>query len=65
MLNDPTLITNDFLAKLKRATSTKNTSKIVSKPGKQSNQSSSEEQKRRHSLKAIAIAATVMNKYKN
>ncbi len=63
MLNDPTLITNEFLAKLKRATSTKGTSKIVSKPEKRSNNSSNEEQKRRRGLKSLVIAATVISKH--
>jgi hypothetical protein len=62
LLNDPALITNDFLAKLKRATSTKGTAKIVSKPGRQS---SNEEPRRRRSLKSVAIVATIVQKYRH
>jgi hypothetical protein len=60
LLNDPKLITNEFLAKLKRATSTKGTTKILSKPGKQSNNSSNEEPTKRRSLKTVGIVATVV-----
>ncbi len=60
LLNDPTLMTNEFLAKLERATST---SKIISKPEKQSNNSSNEERKRRRSLKSLAIAVTFIIKH--
>lgn len=55
------MITNEFLAKLKRATSVKPATKIVTKPGKHVTIPTIQEEppapRRRRSLKAIAIAA--------
>ncbi|CAF2947699.1 unnamed protein product [Rotaria sp. Silwood2] len=62
LLNDSTLITNEFLSKLRRATGAKVTSKIVSKSGKQSTNSPDGEEKRRRTLKSLVIAASVMSK---
>jgi hypothetical protein len=60
LLNNPKLMNTDFLAKLKKATSTKCSTKVFSKPTKQPVITSTKQQavKRRRSLKAIAIAAT-------
>jgi hypothetical protein len=65
LLNDPKLITNEFLTKLKRATTKKeNPIKIHSKPKKPSTNSSNEKSSRRRSLKSIAILATFISKSK-
>ncbi|CAF0995717.1 unnamed protein product [Rotaria sordida] len=60
LLNDSTLITNEFLLKLRKATNTKVTSKIISKSGKQSTNSSDQAAKGRRTLKSIVIAASAM-----
>ncbi|CAF3318648.1 unnamed protein product [Rotaria socialis] len=62
LLNDATLLTNDFLAKLKKATSLKTTPKPVPKSGKPSTNPSDDEAKRRRSIKSVVIAAGMMNK---
>ncbi|CAF1375459.1 unnamed protein product [Adineta ricciae] len=65
LLNDPTLITNEFLAKLKRATSTSVKSiPTKTKPTKQQ-KLQIEKVKRRRSLKSVAIVATIVNNLKH
>ena len=63
LLNDPTLITNDFLTKLKRATSTP-TKAIPTKTNTKTTKQQklqTEKPKRRRSLKSVAIVATIVN----
>jgi hypothetical protein len=63
LLNDPTLITNEFLTKLKRATTKKvNPIKIHSKSKKASSNSSNEKGAKHRNLKSIAMLATLFNK---
>ncbi|CAF0968006.1 unnamed protein product [Rotaria sp. Silwood1] len=62
LLNDSTLITNEFLLKLRRATGAKVISKVISKSEKQSTNSLAEEAKARRTLKSFVIAASIMNK---
>ncbi|CAF1038055.1 unnamed protein product [Adineta steineri] len=69
LLNDPSLITNDFLIKLRRATGTN----AKGPPPKTNVKSSKQEKmkvpfekpKRRRSLKSIAIVASIVTNYKN
>jgi len=62
--NNPKLINNEFLTKLKKATNSKYSTKIPSKTTKQLVINSSKQQpiKRRPSLKAIAIASTFLTR---
>jgi hypothetical protein len=63
LLNDPKLITNEFLTKLKRATTKKeNPIKIHSKSRKSSTNSSNEKGPKHRNLKSIAMLATLFNK---
>ncbi|CAF1489938.1 unnamed protein product [Adineta ricciae] len=67
LLNDPTLITNEFLAKLKRATST-SVKPIPTKTNTKSTKQQKlqiEKPKRRRSLKSVAIVATIVNSLKH
>lgn len=61
LLNDSTVITSDFLAKLKRATNTRMTPKLT-KGGKYGPHSPDDEGKKRRSLKTVFLAASLMNK---
>ncbi|UJR24113.1 hypothetical protein I4U23_027080 [Adineta vaga] len=66
LLNDSSLITNDFLTKLKRATTKPIQTKSNTKTTKQQAQKLSiEKPKRRRSLKAVAIVATIVNNFKH
>jgi hypothetical protein len=62
--NNPKLINNEFLTKLKKATNSKYSTKILSKTTKQSVTNSSKQQpiKRRQSLKSIAIATAFLSR---
>ena len=64
LLNNPKLITSDFLARLKRATNSKYATKLSFKTTKPATNNSPKQQpvKRRRSLKSIAIAATLMRR---
>ncbi|CAF3001701.1 unnamed protein product [Rotaria sp. Silwood2] len=60
--NDPTLITHEFLTKLKRATGSKVVSNQTIRPAKHSANSSDESGKRKQYLKSVVIAASMMKK---
>ncbi|CAF4059153.1 unnamed protein product, partial [Rotaria sp. Silwood1] len=60
--NDPTLITHDFLTKLKRASGSKVISHHITRSTKHSTSSLDESGKRKLNLKSIVIATSMIKK---